>query len=89
LHGITAFNTGSAPVYLKFHNLAIAPTAGTTPVVHIWTIPANTNGAGFTLPIPDGLDFSTGIAFSITGAVGDSDTTAITADKVVVNLLYK
>lgn len=89
LYGVYAVNTGSAPVYLKFHNASGAPVAGTTPVTHRWAIPANTNGAGFTIPIPDGVEFDTGIGFTITGAVADADTTAITADKVVLNLLYK
>lgn len=93
LYMITASNVGSGVAFLKIYNKASAPTVGTDTPVHVFLIPvASTaaNGAGTNIPVPDcGLAFGTGIAFAITGAVADSDTTAVAANQVVVNLGYK
>lgn len=81
-------NNGAALAYLKLYNKASAPTVGTDTPVQTLMIPGNAAGAGFTYAIPAGLAFSTGIAFALTGAMADADTTAVAAAQVCVNFGY-
>jgi hypothetical protein len=85
LFGVTVYNTTAAAKFLKLYNKASAPTVGTdTPVM---TIPVPANGvAGYSNPI--GKAFATGIAYAITGAVADSDTTQTAVDDVTGALDY-
>jgi hypothetical protein len=63
-------------VYLKIYNVA-APTLGTTAANMNYLIPATSQT---TIPINDvGLFFSTAIVFAVTGAIGLTDNTGITA----------
>lgn len=88
VYSIYAHNTNASPRYLKLYNKASAPTVGTdTPFLRL-PIPGNANGAGFVLNTDMGVAMGTGIAFAITAGVADSDTTAIAANEVVVNLFY-
>jgi len=88
VYNIQAFNTNaSSPRYLKLYNKASAPTVGTdTPIKTILIPPAS---SGVVIEISNGLAFSTGIAFALTGAMADNDTTAIAANEVVVNVDWK
>ncbi|MCE3277791.1 MAG: hypothetical protein K0R13_3646, partial [Propionibacteriaceae bacterium] len=82
-------NTNAAARYLKLYNKASAPTVGTdTPVMTV-LIPGNTAGAGANVEFTNGVTFGTGIAFAITTGVADSDTGAVAANELVINLLYK
>lgn len=75
----------SNAAFLKFYNKASAPTVGTdTPVFTLRVRAAAEREVLF----PIGANFDTGIALAITGAVADTDTTAIGANDVVVNLTY-
>lgn len=87
VYAISAFNTNASARFLKLYDGATAPTVGTTPVVLTLLIPPS-NG-GFTLPVPVGIQFSSGIALAVTGGIADSDNTAIGAADVVVDLIYK
>lgn len=88
LYALYVTNIASTPRYLKFYNSATAPTAGSgTPIWRIG-IPGNTAGSGGAIAIPPGLAFSSGIGFTITGGAGDSDTTAIGSQEVLVNAAY-
>jgi hypothetical protein len=88
LYCIVAFNLNAAVRYLKLYNKASAPTVGTdTPVMTV-PIPASATGAGFVLPIPPGVDFSTGLAFALTTAAADADTGAVAANELFVHLIY-
>lgn len=85
LHGVALFNNTAVKKYFKWHNAAAAPTVGTTAVVLTMIIPADGG-----LVLSDlGWEFTTGIAYSITAAVGDADTTAVAANDVHGVLLYK
>lgn len=88
VYSITAFNLSASPRYLKFHNTAGTPTAGSG-VVRTVLIPGNTAGAGAVINIDKGLAFSTGIGISIVAGIADSNTTAIGASEVVVDIGYK
>ncbi len=88
VYSITAFNVAATPRYLKFHNTAGTPTAGSG-VTDTFLIPGNTAGAGVVLNIDKGIAFSTGIGISIVTGIADANTTAIGASEVVVNVYYK
>ena len=70
-------NNAAAIRYLKFYNKASAPTVGTD--VPVLTIALDASSR-FEIDLnPYGQFFTTGIAFAITGALADNDTTAIAA----------
>lgn len=85
---IYAVNLNAAVRYLKLYNKASAPTVGTDTPIATLPIPASTTGAGFMLPIPGGVAFSTGIAYAVTTGVADSDTTAVAANEILLFLGY-
>ena len=67
--------------YLKFYNKASAPTVGTD--VPVLTIALDASSR-FEIDLnPYGQFFTTGIAFAITGALADNDTTAIAAADIL------
>jgi hypothetical protein len=89
LYGLVATNINAAARYLKLYNKASAPTVGTdTPVMSI-ALPGNTAGAGIAADFSNGIAFATGIAFALTTGVSDSDTGAVAANEIVVNLVYR
>jgi len=88
VYAITAFNIAATPAYLKFHNSATTPTAGTG-ITDTFIIPGNTSGAGVVINIDKGIAFSTGIGITLVTGIADADTTAIAASNVVVNIYYK
>jgi hypothetical protein len=83
---ITASNTGAAAAFVKFYNLATAPTVGTSTPIITLSIPASG-----TVNVPFGqfgYRFSTGIALAITNLAPDTDTTAVAAAQVKVLTSY-
>jgi hypothetical protein len=82
-------NSDTTAIYFKLYNKATAPTVGTdTPILTIM-VPA-TSTVSFSNFIGDnGLYFSSGIGFGITGSIGDSDTTVVTVGKILVQFYYK
>jgi len=86
LYGYYLENNAASARYVKFYDKASAPVvASDTPVLTL-PLPA---GAAANLTLPIGLVFATGIAICATGGVGDTDSTAPSANDVVVNLFYK
>lgn len=87
---ITAINLSEDSVsYLKLYDKASAPTVGTDIPVLTFPIPTNSLGAGLTIAIPGGTSFKIGIALAITSGVADTNTDAISAEEVIVNVTYK
>lgn len=85
VYGWYLFNANAATRYLKLYNKASAPTVGTdTPVL---TIPIP-GGSAANVEFTNGIPFATGIALALTTGVADSDTGAVAANEIVVNLLY-
>ena len=81
-------NRAATEKYFKLYNKASAPTVGTdTPVMTIG-IPAADKIMLADVVGAYGLRLSTGIAYAITGAYPDADTTAVVASDVDVNILY-
>ena len=87
---IVVSNTSTNPRFVKFYDEATAPNVGVD--VPLLTFIASgdvtgTSGTSTSVPIAGaGLQFLNGIAIAITGGAADSDTTAINANDVTVNL---
>jgi|CXWL01.1.fsa_nt_gi hypothetical protein len=79
LKSINVANGAIAAKFLKLYDLAVAPTVGTSVPVATFLIP--TLGR-CDLNFGAGLLFTVGIAYAITGAIADSDTTAVAANDV-------
>jgi hypothetical protein len=88
IYGIQVFNVNAAARYLKLYNKATAPTVGTDTPVKTIMIPGNTAGAGAVIAWPPGIAFGTGIAYALTTGIADSDTGAVAASELVVNIDY-
>lgn len=83
--GWIIFNNADYPVYVKLHNTAGTPTAGSG-VVYTIGVQAGTPA---TFDDDDGITFATGIGISIVKGIADADTTAVLASDCVVNVNYK
>jgi hypothetical protein len=88
LHSIIAIGLSSTVRYLKIYNKATVPIVGTDIPVMTLPIPANTQGAGISLPFSIGVNFSKGIGLAITAGSADTDSSAIAAGDVIVNLTF-
>lgn len=86
LYGIIVTNTAAAVKFLKVYNKASAPVlASDTPLLTI-CLPA---GQLVNIGFEAGLYLNLGLAYAITGADGDTDTTAVTAgDLKGLNFIY-
>lgn len=85
---IVAANLNAAVRYLKLYNKASAPTVGTDTPVMTMPIPASTAGNGFTIAIPNGVSFTTGIALALTTGYADADTAAVAAGEIFLFIGY-
>jgi hypothetical protein len=74
--------------YFKLYNKASAPTVGTDTPVYTFPLQPNTTYYVADMIAMLGDQFAAGIAYAITGGLPDSDTTAIAANDVAVNLAY-
>jgi len=88
LYSVIAIGLSSTVRYLKLYNKASAPTVGTDVPVMTIPVPANTQGAGISIPFSMGVNFPLGIAMAITSGFADNDTGAILAGEVIINLTY-
>jgi hypothetical protein len=88
VYAITVFNVNASPRYLKFHNTAGTPTAGTS-VTESFLIPGNTSGAGMVINFDKGIAFSTGIGITTVTEMADSGTTGVGANEILINIYYK
>lgn len=91
VYWIHAMNLSSSTRFLKLYNATSATVVvGTTTPDLTFPIPTqgDTNGAGFTLSIPNGIAFGTAITIAATTGVADNDSGAPGANEVIVNLGY-
>jgi hypothetical protein len=88
VYGLHFFNINATPVYLRLYNQTTSPGTGDT-VVYRATIPGNTAAAGFVVAFPDGYTFGTGIGIRVTASIADNDNTALAANTVMGDVLYK
>ena len=86
---IYAVNMTATVKYLKLYNYATTPSPGTTTQFCALPIPASgTTGAGFMLPIPNGMYFSIGIGIGITTGYLTGDTGATSVGDVFLLIGY-
>ena len=74
--------------FLKLYDKATAPVLATDIPVMTIAIPTHTQGAGIVIPIPNGLNFSNGIALALTSGIEDQNAVAVLAEQVVLNFTY-
>lgn len=86
---IALVNTNAAVRYLHLYNKASAPTVGTDVPVATIAIPGNAAGAGISIPSNIGLDFSTGISYSLTTGPADTDAVAVALNEITGWITYK
>lgn len=77
-------NTTATWRYVKLHNQATAPTAGTG-VVRTIGVPPNGVASFFS---EGGITFATGIGLTMVTGAADADATAVTANDLVGELFY-
>lgn len=86
LYAFQIFNTTASAKFVKFYNKASAPVPGTDTPVRRLMIPAN---GILSFHAEEGLGaFTAGLAYVITGALADADTTVLAAGDVAVNVDY-
>lgn len=89
LQALYATNIGATAAFVKLYNKATAPTVGTDVPEMIIPVPAAVSGVPGVAQITPGFNgyrFPLGLGIAITGAVADSDTTAVAAGQVKVKL---
>lgn len=89
LQALWATNIGATAAFVKLYNKATAPTVGTDVPEMIIPVPAAVSGVPGVVEVTPGFNghrFALGLGIAITGAVADSDTTAVAAGQVKVKL---
>jgi len=87
---IWCVNLNAAIRYLKLYNKASAPAPASDNALLVATlpIPASVTGAGFMIPIPAGVNFSTGIGYAMVTGASDTDNTSVAASEIFLWLGY-
>jgi len=80
-------NHASAARFVKLYNKASAPVIASDAALMQFTV-AIPDGQVRYADLPAGLNFSTGIAYAITSAVGETDATPVALDDVTGFLAY-
>jgi hypothetical protein len=81
---LTMSNANAAIRYVKLYDKATAPTASDTPVRTYLLPPSST----VVVPVPDGINYTTGISIRASTGVADNDNTAPSANDVIVDIGY-
>ncbi len=82
--GISVFNNATYPIYVKLHNTAGTPTAGTG-VVHTFGVQAGVRGEHH---VAQGIAFATGIGITIVKGITDASSVAVALSDCVVDIQY-
>lgn len=89
LHALWATNTGATVAFVKLYNKATAPVLASDIPEMIIPVPAAVSGVPGVAQISPGFSayrFALGLGIAITGAVADTDTTAVAAGQVKVKI---
>jgi hypothetical protein len=86
LRSVHVFNKSDVPIYVKFHNTAGAPTAGTG-VVYTVGVQAGVR-VDHVLP-GGGRAFATGIAFTTVTGIADTDANAVALNDASIEVCYE
>ena len=91
LYAVSCTSTDATVVYIKVYDKATAPdpSADAASIKLRFAVPSLATGAGFVWSVPQGMDFPTGLGFALVTGAADTDETAVTANEVMVNLVYK
>jgi hypothetical protein len=85
VYSIAVGNNGASAAYLKLYNKLSVPVVGTDTPVATYLVPA---GGNFVTSFRAGKPFTVGIAYAITGAAADNDTTGVAANQVIGSIEY-
>lgn len=86
VYGYSIFNTSASAKYVKLYNKATAPVPASDTPLRTIMIPA---GGIAAFHIGQGLGgFTNGIALVSTGAVADTDSTAVVANDLIIQVDY-
>ncbi len=91
IYGIRTFSNNTTQVYGKLYNTTQANVTcggGLTPQDR-FSIPAQTGGAGFVVPIPYGEKFTNAITLCVTGGIADNASTSVSAASYLVSIDYE
>ncbi len=86
LHGFEVTNINAAFRWFKIYNKATAPTVGTDSPLRTIGLPPNQT---VIVNYNAGLSCSAGIGFALTTGIADTDTGAVAANEIAVNIIYK
>lgn len=86
VHSIHAYNASAAVKYLKLYDKATAPLLASDVPVMVLPLAVGANHALDAAAV--GVTFVAGIAIAITGALANTDTTALAANDVILNMVY-
>lgn len=90
VYGLLFFNNSATVLYGRIYNQTGTPGTGDAANIKLrFMIPGSANGAGYVVPFPVGLACGTGIGIRVSGAIADNDATALTANDLIGNVLYK
>lgn len=86
---VVAINTTATIYYLKFYDIASAPTCSTG-VKLTFPVPANNSstGGGFVISIPEAASFLNGIGICLVGGIADNDDSNA-ATGVAIDVFFK
>ncbi len=88
LYGGTVVNTQATARYLKFYNLAVAPTPASSTVALAILVPGNSSVSISSLMPSVGMFFGAGIAYAMVANPSLTDNTSIVAGDLLLSLLY-
>lgn len=84
-YGYEIYNNAASVRFVKLFNKTTAPTLGTDIPWRTIAVPA---GTGRAISIPQGTSFGVGLSFATTTLAADLDTTAVTANDLIINIDY-
>lgn len=89
LTGWACTNTNASARYVKLYDLGRPPVVGTDYPAVVIAVPGNASGAGNNYSPARPITFLNGISLAITTGAAYSDTGAVAANEIIVNLFYK
>lgn len=90
VYGLLFFNDSGVPFYGRIYNQTGTPGTGDAANIKLrFMIPGSASGAGYVVPFPVGLACGTGIGIRVSAAIADNDATALIANALFGNVLYK
>jgi hypothetical protein len=88
-YGYVISNDTANKLYLKLFDKAANPVLGTDSPFTTIVIPGNSNGATGAQEFVNGVALTNGLAYAVTGAIADADTTPVAANAANITLLWK